>query len=71
MKFSESEEHLVDCEISKLLKKKVIIPSEPEKYEFVSPIFIVYKSDGGIRLILNLKELNNYVEYIHFKMDNI
>ena len=37
----------------------------------VSPIFTVPKPDGGIRLILNLKELNTYVKYFHFKMETI
>ena len=27
--------------------------------------------DGGTRLILNLKELNEFVKYEHFKMDGI
>ena len=38
-KFSESEIELVDLEILKLLQKEVIVPSIPEKSEFVSPIF--------------------------------
>ena len=43
--------------MQKLLQKnsKVIVPSVPEKSEFVSPNFTVPKPDGGIRLILNLK----------------
>ena len=31
----------------------------------------VPKPDGGIRLILNLKELNTYVKYFHFKMETV
>ena len=42
-----------------------------ENGEFLSPIFPVAKPDGSIRIILNLKELNRSVEYLHFKMDNI
>ena len=42
-----------------------------EQVEYVSPIFITPKSDGGYRLILNLKRLNEEVVYNHFKMDNI
>ena len=34
-------------------------------------IFIVKKPDGGTRLILNLKELNEFVKYEHFKMVGI
>ena len=53
--FSESETELIDLEIQKLLQKEVIVPSIPEKTELVSPIFTVPKPDGGITLILNLR----------------
>ena len=43
----------------------------PSTIEFVSPIFTTPKKDGSIRLILNLKQLNESVENYHFKMDNI
>ena len=54
-----------------MLQKEVLVPSTPEKSEFVSPIFTVPKPDGGIKLILNLKEPNTYVKYLHFKMETI
>ena len=38
---------------------------------WVSNIFLVPKKQGGFRMILNLKELNNYVQYTKFKMDHI
>ena len=53
------------------MNKKVIIPCESDSFEFVSPIFTTPKKDGNIRLILNLKKLNESVENYHFKMDNI
>jgi hypothetical protein len=42
-----------------------------EHGEFVSPIFSIPKKDDKVRLILNLKNLNEYVRYSHFKMDTI
>ena len=36
--------------------------------EFISPIFVREKSDGGFCLILNLKRLDEVVEYKIFKM---
>ncbi len=54
-----------------LLNKKVIIPCNTTPIEFVSPIFITPKKDGDVRVILNLKKLNESVENFHFKMDNI
>ena len=58
-------------EISKLLKKGVILPSAHEDVEFISPIFLRAKKDGTHRLILNLKDFNKHVTYYHFKMDTI
>lgn len=70
-KFTSVEEHIIQLEIEKLLKKGVIKESYHEKIEFVSPIFITPKSDGGTRLILNLKKLNKSIKYEHFKMSTI
>ena len=50
-----------------MLHKQVIRETTHETTELVSPIFIVKKPDGGTRLILNLKELNEFVKYEHFK----
>jgi hypothetical protein len=70
-KLSADAELLVENEILDLLKMKVVVPSSFEESQFLSPIFPVHKHDGGIRIILNLKELNNYVKFYHFKMDTI
>ena len=37
----------------------------------MSNIFTVPKSSGKVRLILNLKSLNTFLEYEHFKMEDI
>ena len=66
-----AEAELIDNAIQALLQKQVIAPSSPTTTEFVSPIFTTPKKDGNIRLILNLKRLNESVENYHFKMDNI
>ena len=38
---------------------------------YISPIFLAPKSDGSFRTILNLKKLNDYMPYIHFKIETI
>lgn len=38
---------------------------------FVSNIFIRHKKDNSIRLILNLKKLNEHVDTKHFKMETL
>ena len=54
--------------VNKLLKKGVAVECEHEPVKYISPIFLREKTDGIQRLILNLKNLNKYLEYNHFKM---
>ena len=54
-----------------MLHKQSIRETTHETTKFVSPIFMVKKPVGGTRLVLNLKELNEFVKYEHFKMDDI
>ena len=70
-KISLSESELISAEIHKLLLKAVIVVSQHEVGEYISPVFLVDKKDGGKRFILNLKRLNATIEYHHFKMHNI
>ena len=65
------EAYIIDTEISDLLSKGVITESVHERDEFISTIFLRRKKDGTHRMILNLKSLNQYVTYYHFKMDTI
>lgn len=39
--------------------------------QFVSGIFSIPKNDGSHRFILNLKNLNKFVETSHFKLEDI
>lgn len=69
--FSEDERMIIDAEIEKFLKKEIIVECDHTLGEFISTIFIHPKKDGAYRVILNLKKLNEHVEYHHFKMDTI
>ena len=69
--FSDEEINLIKDEIDTLLTYDFMKGTYREEKEFVSPIFISHKSNGGIRLILSLKQLNKNIEYHHFKMDSI
>ena len=71
LKVRSSEGSIVNTEINKLLQKGVIEPCYPEAEQFISKIFLRPKKDGTFRVILNLKELNKFVVYHHFKMDSI
>ena len=61
----------MDSELQKLLKIGVIEESISEPGEVISPVFLVKKSDGSHRMILNLKKFNENVAYEHFKMENL
>lgn len=61
----------VNAEIEKLLHLGVLVKSEHEYGEIISPIFLVPKDDDTYRMILNLKKFNESVHYTHFKMENL
>ena len=66
MRFSSKEELFSAEEIKNLLQKGVIKESQHEEGEFISPIFHVPKSEDSFRIFLNLKRLNENMQYIHF-----
>ena len=68
--YSKMEEQIIEKEMKNLLEMGVIEKVHYDKDQFLSPIFTRPKKNGEHRMILNLKELNQYVEYHHFKMDS-
>ena len=71
LKFTEKENLIVCEEIRKLLAKKVIEIVDRHHEEYISNIFLRPKKDGTHRIIFNVKELNENIEYHHFKMDTL
>ena len=69
--FSDEEITAIENEISNLISKNVITQVEWSEDNFVSGVFTVDKKDGGFRMILNLKQLNESVKYEHFKMETL
>ncbi|XP_011865448.1 PREDICTED: uncharacterized protein LOC105560706 [Vollenhovia emeryi] len=57
--------------IAQLLAKNVIEVCAELNDQFISPFFLVPKPDGSNRFIINLKELNKFIDPIHFKMEDI
>ena len=71
LKFNKDEDLIMKSEIQKLIAKGVIVPSQHEQGEVISNVFLRKKKDGKkYRMILNLKPLNEFIEYQHFKMDS-
>ena len=71
IKFSKGDEHIIAVEVQKLLDKGVLSKTTHCNGEFISSVFTRPKKDGSHRLILNLKNLNEFVTYQHFKMESL
>jgi len=69
--FGKNETAIIDSELATLQEKGVLKLSEKEPGEYISTIFTRPKKNGSYRLILNLKKLNEDVDYFHFKMDTL
>ncbi|WAR12563.1 POL-like protein [Mya arenaria] len=70
-KLNSKETIVLDREIKGLLLKGVIETTEHCDGEFISTVYLRPKSNGSYRVILNLKSLNESIEYIHFKMESL
>ena len=68
---SEKETALIESEIQKFISKGVITVVPPSDNEFISNILLVPKKTGDFRPVINLKPLNQFMQKIHFKMENI
>ena len=59
-------------EVSKLVQKGAVsLVDHPEPDSFVSRMFLVPKGDGSHRPIIDLRELNKFIRWEHFKMEGI
>ena len=67
--FNQEQWAIVDNEVKELLRIGAIVPSESEPDEFISTIFIVPKPNGKFRPIINLRYLNEFIHYEHFKQE--
>ena len=70
-RFNDKEDAFIESEIQNLLKRVVMQSSNHEQGEFFLTIFLRKKSDGGYYFILNLKKLNESVEFKKFKMETL
>ena len=68
---SQLEQSIIDHEVRKLIRKKVIGTTYVQGGDFSSNLFIRSKKDGSYRTILNLTKLNQDCETTHFKMESI
>ena len=71
LKFNPEESDIIDLEIEKLSRKKVIQLVDHEEGQVISNIFLRPKKNGEYRMVLDLSKLNKAVEYQHFKMTSL
>ena len=69
--FSKEDKPAIDLEIQKLLAKGLKTKYKHETGEYISLIFTRQKPEGSCILILNLKNQNEDMSYIHFKMETL
>jgi hypothetical protein len=53
------------------LAKGAISKTEYSTDKFISNIFLVPKKNGKLPPVINLRQLNEFVEYHHFKQENL
>lgn len=51
--------------------EKAIRPIQEEGDGFYRSLFVVPKKSGGFRPIINLKRLNSFIRFEHFKMEGM
>lgn len=69
--FNKEQFEIIENEVLDLLSKKAISVSNYESGQFISNIFIVEKKNGKYRPVINLKKLNEFIQYHHFKMETL
>lgn len=69
MHMNENQKSICSKEVNDLLAKGAV--RLVSSVGFISPLFVIPKKAGGFRPIINLKFLNEFITYHHFKMENI
>lgn len=71
--FSPEEASLVEMEVQEMLQKGAVhkVPPEQSHKGFISNLFLVPKKGVGQRPVINLRNLNQFLRYEHFKMEGV
>ena len=70
-KMNAEQIQLVNQEVRSMLKKGAIQKVIHSPREFISNLFLVDKTDRGKWPVINLKNLNVFIPYQHFKMEGL
>ena len=63
--------HCIRSEIDSLLFKGAIVQVDDFPLLCLSPIFVIPKKTGDLRVILNLKKINLFIPVQHFRMETL
>lgn len=66
----EKENSKIKIILTKLITMGAISQTSYEERQFLSSFFLVLKPDGSSRFILNLKNLNRFLQPPHFKLED-
>ena len=70
-KIGHAKVSAISGEVEKLLSLGVVVQTHTHQGSWISPIFTTENADGSLRLILNLKKLNDHIRHVHFKMEGL
>lgn len=68
-RLDDEQSSIGDKEVASMLEKGAIKVSSRCPGDFFSTIFVIPKKSGGFRPVINLKGLNRFLVYRHFKME--
>ena len=68
---NQEQSKLVKEELKEIMLKGAIQSVSPCKNQYLKNFLLVSKRGGGNRPVINLKHLNNFIPYQHFKMEGL
>ena len=71
IKMNSLENRAMNLEVESMLEKGAIRVAIPKPDQFLSNVFVTPKGEDQFRPIINLKKLNQYIPYHHFKMEGL
>ena len=70
-KLNQKQQKQVDPEVKAMLEKGSISKVCYSKGKFFSSLFLISKKCGGNQPVINLKDLNRFIPYKHFRMEGL
>jgi hypothetical protein len=62
---------LKDLEFEKMIKNEVVVEEKFENLIWINPIHLVPKANGKMRLVMDMRKVNQFMVHKHFKMEGM